>query len=173
MSDALRLDEEVYAELRRLARRVHAGHGDFELIQPTELLHEAWLKLANGRVEYRERSHFIAVAARAMRHILVDRARRRLAQKRGGHRLRTTVSGLSQTEHHHDILAIDTGLEKLEAVDPLAADVFVARALGGLTLEDTGTALDISRSTAVRKWRFARVFMIDELGESSREPGLE
>ena len=153
----------LYAELRRLAHRVHADHRRPDLIQPTELLHEAWIKLDRARAQFRDREHFIAVAARAMRQILVDRARRRMASKRGGGLIHTTITGLADASRHVDVLEVEAATAKLEGIDRQAAEVFVARALGGLTIEETAGAMGISRTKVARKWRFARAFMIDAL----------
>lgn len=159
-----RLDAEVYEILRSIAHRVHAGRQALEVVEPTELLHETWVKLSQGNHEFRDRAHFVAVASLAMRQILVDHARKQLAAKRGGGAVQTTVSGLESRDHAPSVLGVEDAIDKLEQVDPGAAEVFVTRAMGGLTLDETAEALDVSRRTVARKWKFARAFVTHRLG---------
>ncbi len=159
------MDEAVYAQLKRLAERIHRERGfGQQTLDATSLLHEAWEKLARSDGEIVSREHFVAVAARAMRQLLIDRARARASQKRGGDPMRTTLSGLGDAPMAHEqILALDGALEQLEQVDPTAAQVVMLRALGGATATEAGEALGVSRSTVDRAWRFGRAFLVDRL----------
>lgn len=163
------LDPETYAHLRALAGRIHAEKGRRQAtMQPTALLHEAWMKVANSSSKYNDREHFLAVAARAMRQILVDRARARLSQKRGGGWEQVTLSGVGDDgEAMLDVLDLDDALKQLEQVDPAAAQVALLRTFGGMTAPEAAQAMNTSVRTLQRQWRFARVFLAQRLGESS------
>ena len=158
------LSTEAYAHLRTLAGRIHAGHGAGAAIQPTELLHEAWLKLARSSSVYVDRGHFYSVAARAMRQILVDQARARLTDKRGGGAQRTTIAGLAETDRHFDLLELDSSLDRLAEIDAVTAEVVVLRTFGGLTVDEVAEVLGASARTIARKWRFGRAFLEQALG---------
>ncbi|MCB9760724.1 MAG: sigma-70 family RNA polymerase sigma factor [Alphaproteobacteria bacterium] len=160
------LDQDVYAHLRALAERIYAERGgSHPTLQPTALLHEAWMKLERSSSRYVSRAHFIAVAARAMRQILVNRARARSAQKRGGEaQHRTTLSGIGTDPNAVvDVLTLDEALQALEAVNPRAAEVALLRTFGGLTVPEVAEATGLSEATVGRAWRFARVFLADRL----------
>jgi RNA polymerase sigma factor (TIGR02999 family) len=134
-------------------------------MQPTALLHEAWMKVATSSSKYNDREHFMAVAARAMRQILVDRARARLSQKRGGGWEQVTLSGIGEDgEQVLDVLDLDDALEQLEQVDADVAQVAVLRTFGGMTAPEAAAALNTSVRTLQRQWRFARVFLAQPLG---------
>jgi RNA polymerase sigma factor (TIGR02999 family) len=161
-----RLFRLVYHELRRLAdahmRRQPAGH----TLQPTALVHEAYLRLMGGEeVPWRDRGHFLAASARAMRSILVDFARRRTAKKRGGGRRRVTLSETASADQHaaEEILAVHVALERLEAVDPLGSRVVQLRFFGGLTADETARVLDVATSTVFRVWEHARSWLYREI----------
>jgi RNA polymerase sigma factor (TIGR02999 family) len=164
----------VYDELRRIAlglgRRERSGH----TLQATALVHEAYLQLFGRKglqlsgIEWRDRRHFLACAARLMRHILVDHARRRNALKRGGDVVRVALDddldgaeGLSPL-----VVAVDDALRTLEELDPRATRVVELRFFAGLTLEEAADTLGVSRKTVVREWRKARAWLAAEL-----EPG--
>ena len=136
------LDPELYAQLRALASRVRGSRG--ATLQPTALLHEAWMKLERSQTRFESRAHFIAVAAKAMRQILVNRARDRDTAKRGGGARRTTLTGLGESQDTVDLLALDRALDALEEVDPDAARVVLMRAFGGLTLAEVAEVLEVS-----------------------------
>ncbi len=156
------IDADSYAHLKSLAQRIYAERGQGHTsIQPTVLVHEAWLKLDNAGVHYQSRSHFIAVAARAMRQILIDRSRRDHAAKRGGEGLiQTTLTGLADDAADlSDLLTVHCALDELEKADERAADVAVLRIFGGLTLAEISKATGHSERTASRAWRFARAFL--------------
>jgi len=157
MSHVPNLDPDTYAHLKNLAARIYSerGRGD-RTMQPTALLHEAWMKVASSSSKYASREHFLAVAARAMRQILVDRARARMSLKRGGNWDRVTLSGVGDSpEAMLDVLALDEALQQLAQVDSVAADVAQLRTFGGMNVQETADALDISTRTVNRKWRFA------------------
>lgn len=157
----------VYAELRRQARsflrRERAGH----TLAPTALVHEAYLRLARQHdVGWVGRSHFYAIAAQAMRRVLVDYGRQRHAAKRGGlvhHRV--TLAGLAAPEHDGDVNAdlLHEALRRLEALDPRQARIVELRFLTGLSVEETAAALDISVATVKRDWATARLWLLREL----------
>jgi RNA polymerase sigma-70 factor (ECF subfamily) len=169
-SDALeKLIPLVYSELHRLAeihlRRERAGH----TLQPTAVIHEAYLRLVRGKVEWQNRAHFFAVAAQTMRRILVDHVRTREAKKRGGGNTRALFVTAGITEQRDvDVLDLDEALTKLAAVDPDRATVVELRFFGGLTIAQTAEALGQSPATVKRDWNFARAFLHRELTAGSR-----
>jgi len=154
----------VYEHLRSLARRYlsdHPGH----TLRPTALVHEAWMKLEPSALDERfeGREHYLAVAARAMRQILVDRARARRRLKRGGDPVRTTLSGLAGDEQDVDVLDLHRALEALEARDPRGARVVELRYFGGLSADEIGRWLKISPRTVQTSWRLSRAFLVQQL----------
>lgn len=161
------LDDETYAQLRALAGRIQARSSTREAtLQPTALLHEAWMKVARSSSRYRSREHFLAVAATAMRQILVDRARARLAQKRGGDWARVTLSGVGESSDGLlDVMSLDEALSALAEVDELAAEVAQQRTFGGMTVPEVAAATGVSESTVARRWRFARAFLLKQLSD--------
>ncbi|WP_395787942.1 ECF-type sigma factor [Aquimonas sp.] len=159
---------ETYRQLRLLAQRVSGG-ADAEL-SPTELLHEAWFKLfpQDGAAALASRSHFMNLAARAMRQVLVDLARERGAQKRGGGWLAVTFSAaLGQPAEQLDLLEVDHALQRLERRDPRLVRIVEAYFFAGLSFEQTGAALGISERSARRGWELARAFLSTELAGSA------
>jgi RNA polymerase sigma-70 factor, ECF subfamily len=165
MADLPALDAETYAHLRAIAGRVRARSGPREAtLQPTGLLHEAWMKVSQSSSQYKSREHFMAVATQAMRQILVDHARARLSQKRGGDWARVTLTGLgSGTDTLIDVMGLHAALTKLTQVDPVAATVAQMRTFGGMTVPEVALGLDTSESTVARKWRFARAFLMGQM----------
>lgn len=159
------VSETLYSHLRALAGRYLHGRSGHTL-QPTELVAEAYLKLGHKGFEGRE--HFLAVAARTMRGILVDHARHKLADKRGGGAVPVTLSGLAAegSKDVIDILALDAALEALAALDPRAARVVELRYFGGLTMTEVGAALDVSVATAERDWSKARAWLLMTLRDA-------
>lgn len=155
----------VYAELRRLARgqlrRDPAAHS----VEPTVLVHEAYLRLLGARVDWRDRTHFLSVAARIMRRILVERARARRAGKRGGDDVRVTLTGSvpAPAEYPVDILTLDAALERLHASDERQARVVELCYFGGLTYPEIADLLGISEATVDRDLRHARAWLRREL----------
>lgn len=166
--DAVRI---LYSELRRVAGGVYASSGPgHETLQPTALINEAMLKLLGGaNAAFDDRRHFFGAAARAMRQVLVDRARHRLASKRGdGVRPLPLDSALDVALPAPDeLLALDDALSKLEALDPQAARIVELRYFGGLTLEQTADALGIHASTVSAEWAHARAWLAQAIGTSS------
>lgn len=160
----------VYAELRRLAhqrlRREHAPRS----LNTTGLVHEAYLKLVDLRqAQFRDRAHFLAMASRLMRRLLVDQARARRAAKRGGGvEPGTWDESLQVSEPQADALAdLDEALQRLEAIDPRQGEIIEQRYFGGLSLEEIAEAQDISLATVKRELRFAHAWLAAEL----RGPG--
>lgn len=158
----------VYPQLRAIAQRQLAGERAQHTLQPTALVNEAWLRLSGlERIEWVDRTHFVRFAARLMREILVDHARRVQAAKRdGGERVPLTDLDLrddSSPEASIDMLAIDAALARLEAIDADKARMVELRYFGGLTLEETAAAMDISLATVKRHWQAARIWLFDAL----------
>ena len=160
--------ERVYSELRGLAHRVRGDHRPDGTLNTTALANEAYLKLAGARpVDWRSRAHFFAVAARAMRQIVVDGARRRLADKRGGGRawaVSLDEHALAAPVRAREVVALDDALTALEAFSPRRAAVVEHRFFGGLTTEEIAVVLDVSTATVERDWRAARAWLAVELG---------
>ncbi len=156
----------VYDELRRLAGARMAGESPGQTLQPTALVHEAYLRLFRGKTpKFENRAHFFTAAAEAMRRVLVDRARERRRLKRGGDRLRVTLdTGMARYDATpEELLDIDEALRSLEAHDAGMANVVKLRYFAGLTLEETAETLGSSRSTVARSWRAARAWLQREL----------
>ena len=160
----------VYEDLRRMAagymQRESAGHA----LQPTALVHEAYVRLIDQRqVKWRNRAHFFGVAAGMMRRILVDQARLRRAEKRGGRWERVTLSGIdvpANTPPEIDVLALHEALERLAAFDPRQERIVELRYFGGLTIEEAAEVLGISEATVVREWTIAQAWLRAELSRS-------
>ena len=156
----------VYAELRRMAaRRLRHERVDHTL-QPTALVHEAYLRLIDQRqVDWSHRAHFYGVAAQVMRRVLVDHARRRSAGKRGEGVQRVSIERVQMTAARAEIpvLALDQALARLEKLDCELAHIVELRAFGGLTIEEAARVLKVSPSTAKRDWRAAKAWLTREL----------
>jgi RNA polymerase sigma factor (TIGR02999 family) len=169
-ADALeKLTPLVYGELRRLAARRMRGERRDHTLQPTSLVHEAYLKLVQSDVSWQDRTHFFAVAARMMRRILVDHARQRRRNKRGGAAVRVTLD-LSQHAGAvvtPDVLDIDIALDALAALDPRKSHLVELHFFAGLTYPELAQALHISEATVHRELRFAKAWMQRELGAAS------
>jgi RNA polymerase sigma factor (TIGR02999 family) len=157
----------VYDELRKLAAQRLAGEGPDHTLQPTALVHEAYLKLVGPEPQrpWNGRGHFFAAAAEAMRRILIDHARRKHRARRGGGRKRVELQDidLAAEEGVDDLLALDEALSRLAAADPRRAELVRLRYFAGLTLEQAAELLGISRATADRHWAFARAWLYDAL----------
>ena len=166
-SEALaQLTTAVYTELHRLAQAYMAGERRDHTLQPTALVNEAYLKLVDtSRVRWQNRAHFFAVAARLMRRILVDHARSRDNQKRGGGWQPITLhdSLNAPSGGDPDMVAVDDALEALAKFDPRKAQVVELRFFGGLSVEETAEALHISSDTVGRDWDAARAWLLREL----------
>lgn len=166
-----RLTPLVYQELRRLAesylRRERAGH----TLQPTALAHEAYLKLIDQQcVRWQNRAHFFGIAAQAMRRILVDHARTRLAEKRGsGAPVVSLDEAIDAAVQRADqLVALDEALKTLAEMDPQKSRVVELKYFGGMTLEETAEVLGISRATVIREWRMAKAWLYGELNKSDQ-----
>ena len=160
-----RLYEAVYAELRRVAgaklHREAPGH----TLQPTALVNETYLRLAPA-CTYENRRHFFAAAAEAMRRILVDHARKRRSEKRGGDLERVTLSGVDAASEGDvvDVLAVDAALTELSASRPRLAQLVSLRCFAGMSIEEAAEALNISPATVKRDWAYARAWLADRMG---------
>jgi RNA polymerase sigma factor (TIGR02999 family) len=162
----------VYADLRRVAARRIQGERNRHSFQPTALVHDAYLRLVSGRQRPANRAHFFAIAARAMRQILVDRARERGALKRGGDDVRVTLADDIGEAHSDvvDVVAVHEALEKLSTLNAAGARkarVVELRCFAGASEEEAALALGVSVGTVKRDWAFARAWLRKELGPSS------
>ena len=165
----------VYEELRRLASSYLRRERDAQSMQPTALVHEVYLRLLHDKpMLFQNRAHFCAIAATAMRRILVERARARHALKRGGVAPRVTLdegvmegAGAADAARHGptavDAVALDQALERLEAIDPQRARIVELRYFGGLSVEETAGELGMSPATVKRHWAVARAWLAREL----------
>ena len=156
----------VYDELRRLAAGYLRGERPGHTLQPTALVHEAYLRLVRqDRVEWQNRAHFFGIAASMMRRVLVDHARRRQAEKRdaGGFRLTLQLGEAFEAARDPELLELDQALGRLERLDADQARVVELRFFGGLTVEETAVVLGISTATVKREWRTAKAFLRDEM----------
>jgi RNA polymerase sigma-70 factor (ECF subfamily) len=158
----------VYADLHRQAvaamRRENEGH----TLQPTALVHEAYLRLVDQRVEWRNRGQFYAIAAQVMRRILIDHARERHAEKRGAGARPVTLSAVDAqpADEEADVLSLHDALERLALLDPAQARIVELRYFAGLTIEETAEAVGVSPATVKREWATARAWLKRELGSS-------
>jgi len=155
----------VSDELRVIAERHLARERGYRTLQTTALVNEAYLRLIDQRrVDWQNRAHFFAIAARLMRRILLDDARRRLREKRGGGTIgvsidETPVAAPAEPVDITDVIAIDRALQELEALDPDQGRIVELRFFGGLTVEETATVLDISPATVKREWAMAKAWL--------------
>jgi RNA polymerase sigma factor (TIGR02999 family) len=165
---------EVYDELRKLARARLARERHQQTLQPTALVHEAYLRVAgpDQRAQWDRRGHFFAAAALAMRRILVERARHYQRMKHGAGGQRVDLdSGIAGADPAlTDLVAIDEALTRLEQTDARKAKIVALRYFAGLSVEETAAALDISPATVKNEWKFARAWLYRALDPSGREP---
>lgn len=157
----------VYDELKRLARARFRGERPGHTLQPTALVHEAYLELARlDRIRWQNRAQFFALAARAMRHVLADHAVARRAAKRGGDRQPVPLAEveLAGETPSVDLFALRQALDRLEAIEPRQVRVLECRLFGGLSIDETAEALGISAATVSRDWTFARAWLAHQLG---------
>jgi RNA polymerase sigma factor (TIGR02999 family) len=166
----------VYDELRKLAAQRLAQEKPGQTLQATALVHEAYVRLVDQQYAKRwdSRGHFFAAAAEAMRRIIIDNARRKAAEKRGGRLERQELDevAIAAPAPPEDLLALDEALAKLEAEDPIKAQLVKLRYFAGLSEQESAHALGISRTTAHRHWRYAKVWLLNELGDegNTRNP---
>jgi RNA polymerase sigma factor (TIGR02999 family) len=164
----------VYHELHRVATLAMADAGKDHTLQPTALVHEAYLRMVRGaHVRFEHERHFFAFAARAMRSVLVDHARRRSADKRGGgvRPRQLDAQSASVPEQTDTVLAVHEAIERLAQVDAQLAELVELRCFAGLPLVEAAAALSISPTTAKRSWRLARAFLERELRTIARDAG--
>lgn len=168
--DSSALDElvpVVHQELRRLARRQMRGERDNHTLQTTALVNEAFLRLIDLRhVQWQDRAHFLALSARLMRRILIDYARSRRYQKRGGGAINVRLdddSSIASPERGSDLVALDDALAELARQDARKGQVVELRFFGGLSVEETAEALKVSPETVMRDWRLAKVWLLREI----------
>jgi RNA polymerase sigma factor (TIGR02999 family) len=167
-----RLVPVVHAELRRLARREMRRERDGHTLQTTALVNEAYLRLIDlGGVTWKDRAHFFAMSARLMRRILVDHARARRYQKRGGGAQVVPFDEelTAVNEPRADLVALDDALTALASLDPRKGQVVELRFFGGLSVEETAASLGVSEGTVLRDWRLAKAWLLHELEGRSRD----
>jgi RNA polymerase sigma factor (TIGR02999 family) len=160
---------DVYTELRALAARYLHRERKSHTLQPTALVHEAYLKLVGQtRVDWQGRAHFLAIAARVMRQILVDHARRHGAARRGGNRHRITLDDNLVTESNRDVdlLALEDALTKLTKLDPCQAQMIELRFFGGLSIAEVAKVMRRSKRSVEREWTMIRAWLRRELSRS-------
>jgi RNA polymerase sigma factor (TIGR02999 family) len=156
----------VYDELHRLAHNYLRGERAGHTLQTTALINELYLRLLNGpQVEWQNRAHFLGLAAQLMRRILVDFARARQYQKRGGaaQQIEFDEAAIAAPQPHAELLALDEALQLLAEVDPRKSAIVELRYFGGLSVDETAEALQLSRRTVLREWKLARAWLYREL----------
>jgi RNA polymerase sigma factor (TIGR02999 family) len=163
----------VQNELKSVARRHLSGERRDHTLQPTALVNEAYLKLFRADVEWQDRAHFLAVAARIMRRVLIDHARTRRRDKRGGgwSRLSVSAAGEQVAQTQVDVLELDDALERLAAFDERKSRILELTHFGGLSYDALGEALEVSPATVHRELRLARAWLRRELGTGRSAPG--
>jgi RNA polymerase sigma factor (TIGR02999 family) len=162
----------VHAELRQIAARYMARERLEHTLQPTALVNEVYLRLVDvERVRWQNRAHFLAVAARLMRRVLVDFARSRRYQKRGGggERVAFDEALVVDVGRGHDLLALDDALDELARVDSRQSQIVVMRFFAGLTVEEIGGVLNVSTATVIRDWKLAKAWLLRELDRTNPE----
>ena len=159
----------VYPELRAIARRQLANERGDHTLQPTALVNEAYMRLSRmDRIDWHDRVHFVRMAARLMREILVDHARRHCAGKRdGGERVTLTNLDIAAAGVDVDLVALDVALNQLAEVDPARAQLVELRYFGGLTIEETAEAMSMSPATVKRHWQAARAWLFEALSDTA------
>jgi RNA polymerase sigma factor (TIGR02999 family) len=161
----------VYGELRRIAQACMAGERPNHTLQASALVNEVFLKLIDTRrVQWKNRAHFFAISAKLMRRVLVDFARRKRFQKRGGGAIQVTLDDnvSPTTDRSRDLVELDAALNALAALNPRVSQVVELRYFGGLTEAETAEALHVSTDTVLRDWKFAKVWLHRELNNSGR-----
>ena len=160
--------EAVHPELQRMAGRFVQGERAGHTLEPDALVNELWIRLATGgSVSYKDRTHFFALAARIMRRVLIDYARARIADKRGGAQRQislTAVDGWNPAAFDEDLLGLDRALSRLERADPRAAKVVELRFFGGLDGAEIAALLGVAEITVKRDWNAARAWLAAQLG---------
>ena len=157
------LSETVYRELYQLAQSRLATEAPGNTLTATALVHEVWIRLKESSIVWQGREHYVRTAASTMRRILVDRARVKLADKRGGGAKREPLSDIAAPEHDPDFLAVDVALQKLALIKPQHAELVELRFFAGLPADEAAQILGISPSTADRMWRYAKAWLQVEI----------
>lgn len=161
----------VYDELHRIARRAWGEQHSYQTLQPTALINEVYLKLANAEnATFQDRVHFLAVSCTAMRQVLVNHAKGRLSAKRGGGRAQISIDEVQPAVHQEasEIIALHEALDALHTFDPRKAKVVEMRYFGGLSIDETAAALGVSVGTVNRDWRLARSWLIREMNREKQ-----
>jgi len=159
----------VYQELRRVARREMRRQRPGDTLQTTALINEAYLRLVDyARVRPRDRSHFFAIAAQAMRRILIERARSRRSAKRGSGAQKVSLDEAADVSNQRaaNLVALDEALTNLAAIDPRKAEIVELKYFGGLTIEETAEVLDVSTPTVERDWHMAKIWLHREISKT-------
>jgi RNA polymerase sigma factor (TIGR02999 family) len=165
------LTPRVYEELRRIAGYCMQNERPDRTIQTTALVHEAYLKLIDVKnVDWQHRAHFFAISAQIMRHILLDRARRRVAAKRGGPSPKLNLDDVPEIAagQARELIALDDALNALAAIDARKARIVELRFFGGLSVEETAEVVKVSPETVLRDWKLARSWLLAELSDRAR-----
>jgi len=165
----------VYGELRRLGRSALRGGGHDSILQPTALVHEAWMRMAGGKqLSIESRRQFYGLAAKMMRDILVDHLRRRQAAKRGGSYIEVALDDVNAAEQPRsvDFLILDEAITRLGEIHPRYQRIVELRYMAGLTIEETAEVAHVSRATIEREWNFARAWLRRALQSGGHEPAL-
>jgi RNA polymerase sigma factor (TIGR02999 family) len=164
-----RLIAVLYPELRRIAQQVFRRERPDHTLQPTALVNEAWLRLSgSAALASTDRGHLLGVAARLMREILIDHARRRAAAKRdGGNRVELSELDLAGDTPSIDLMELETALQNLERIDATKARVVELRYFGGMSIEETAEAMQSSQATVKRHWQAARIWLYNAMAEQS------
>jgi RNA polymerase sigma factor (TIGR02999 family) len=171
-----RIIDALYPELKRIAARFLGNERTGHTLDPQALLHEGWLRLAaSDPIAYHNRAHFLALAAQTMRRVLIDHARTRHREKRGGHQQQlslTAIEGWNPVAYDEDLLDLDKALDDLARADSRAARVVELRFFGGLLEEDIAGALGVSIITVKRDWKVARVWLMHRISGKAIKPPL-
>lgn len=173
-SDAL--FESVYQELRTIARAQRRRWSGNDTLNTTALINEAYLRLAGSALaDYKNRSHFFATASRAMRQVLINYAEKFAAAKRGGNAMQVTLSAipLQDDDTIEELLHIDSLLNQLEASNPRQCRIFECRVFGGMTIDETASAVDVSAATVKRDWSVVSAWMFSRLNDRADQAGEE
>jgi RNA polymerase sigma factor (TIGR02999 family) len=175
VEDPARLFNDLYAELRKIARARMSKLPPGDTLQPTALVHEAFLRLASSSGQWQSQAHFFATASRAMWQILADRAREKRSLKRGGGAPRSSLEERDQADDPmvpgltaDDLLALDRALERM-GKETRRGQIVLLRFIAGFTIEEVASALEVSVRTVEREWHVARLFLYTELEEERRE----
>ncbi|MEM6671475.1 MAG: ECF-type sigma factor [Planctomycetota bacterium] len=164
-----RLYEGVHGELMRIARGAFRREASGHTLQPTALVNEAWLQLAGAGPEFTGRAHFFGLAARAMRQILVDHARRTRADKRGGGKNHATLTEVGAVDERFDVLELEDALEALEEFNARLAEVVQMRFFAGLSVEEVAEVLEVSPATVKRDWTYARAWLFGRMSDNESD----